>query len=50
MSDPARTSLFDLTDDEADIAAGRVVSLAAVRRWLLSWETSDELPPPQCDE
>jgi predicted transcriptional regulator len=26
--------------------AGRTVPYAAVRRWLLSWGTPDELPPP----
>jgi len=60
MSDPARISLFDMTDDEAearadaeaeaDAAAGRVVSHEAVRRWLMSWGTEHELPPPKCGE
>jgi predicted transcriptional regulator len=27
--------------------AGRTVPYAAVRRWLLSWGTPDELPPPK---
>jgi predicted transcriptional regulator len=26
--------------------AGRLVPYAVVRRWLLSWGTPDELPPP----
>jgi predicted transcriptional regulator len=53
-SDP---SLFDEVDDaaedaadaraEADLAAGQVISHAAMKAWLLSWGTSDELPPPQ---
>jgi predicted transcriptional regulator len=30
----------------ADIEAGRVVSHDAMKRWLLSWGTSNELPPP----
>ena len=50
-------SLFDDVDDaadeaamlegEADAAAGRVISNEAMTAWLLSWGTSDELPPPQ---
>jgi predicted transcriptional regulator len=32
---------------EADIAAGRLISHEAMRRWLVSWGTADELPPPQ---
>jgi len=27
--------------------AGRTVPYPAVRRWLLSWGTQDELPPPK---
>jgi predicted transcriptional regulator len=55
MSKP-EPSLFDEIDDdaeaaadaraEADIAAGRVISHEAMKRWLLSWGTDDELPPP----
>ncbi len=50
-------SLFDEIDDAAedaadtramaDLEAGRVVSHAAVKAWLLSWGRADELPPPQ---
>lgn len=53
-SEPA---IFDEADDaadeaamaegEADIAAGRVISHKAMKAWLLSWGTADELPPPQ---
>jgi len=49
-------SLFDEIDEaaeeaamvegEADIAAGRVISHDAMKAWLLSWGTPDELPPP----
>lgn len=49
--------LFEREDDEedvrldaeadADIAAGRVISWDAVRRWMLSWGTNAELPPPE---
>ncbi len=54
MSKP-ETSLFDETDDaeaaadaraEADIAAGRVISHDAMKRWLLSWGTPNELTLP----
>jgi predicted transcriptional regulator len=53
-------SLFDPADDaeearamaeaEAALAAGRVVSHEAVTRWLQSWGTADELPPPVCGQ
>lgn len=53
-------SIFDPADDaeearaiaeaEADIAAGRVISHEAVSRWLQSWGTQNELPPPKCGE
>ncbi|CAN7449221.1 hypothetical protein [Caulobacter sp. LjRoot300] len=59
MSKP-EPSLFDETDDEAeaaadaraeaDIAAGRVISHEAMKRWLLSWGTPDEGPAPKCGE
>jgi predicted transcriptional regulator len=59
MSKP-EPSLFDEIDDdveaaadaraEADIAAGRVISHGAMKRWLLSWGTPNELPPPKCGE
>ena len=31
----------------ADVKAGRTVSYERVRRWLLSWGTENELPPPK---
>jgi predicted transcriptional regulator len=53
-------TLFDEIDDAAEqraleeaeraIVEGRTISHAAVRRWLLSWGTPDELPPPKCGE
>jgi predicted transcriptional regulator len=59
MSKP-EPSLFAATDDdaeaaadaraEADIAAGRVISHEAMKRWLLSWGTPDEGPAPKCGE
>ncbi len=55
MSKP-EPSLFDEPDDaseaaadaraEADIAAGRVISHDAMKRWLLSWGTANELLIP----
>ena len=55
MSQP-EPSLFDEIDDdaeaaadaraEADIAAGRIISHEAMKRWLLSWGTPDEKPAP----
>jgi predicted transcriptional regulator len=38
----------DAADAEAlaDLDAGRTISHAAVKRWLLSWGTAEELPPP----
>ncbi len=55
MSKP-EPSLFDEIDDaaeaaadaraEADITAGRVISHDAMKRWLLSWGTPNELPTP----
>ena len=57
---PEMKSIFDDIDEasearaiaeaHADIAAGRVISHAAMRRWLLSLGTPDELPPPECGE
>jgi predicted transcriptional regulator len=59
MSKP-EPSLFDQIDDDAeaaadaradaDVAAGRVVSHEAMKRWLLSWGTPDESPAPKCGE
>jgi predicted transcriptional regulator len=56
MADPA--SIFETEDEdaeeralleaEADIAAGRTVSWEDVKRWLESWGTPNELPPPEC--
>jgi predicted transcriptional regulator len=47
-------SLFDEIDQAAqdaaealaDLDAGRTISHADVKRWLLSWGTAGELPPP----
>ncbi len=37
-----------LRQAEADVAAGRVISHEAVKRWLRSWGAPDELPRPTC--
>mgnify|MGYP000510091379 CR=1 FL=1 len=49
-------SIFDEVDTDADMAAdaegladldaGRVISHEAMKAWLLSWGTAEELPPP----
>ena len=35
---------------EADIAAGRVISHQAVRRWLESWGSAKRLPRPRAGD
>jgi len=52
------TSSEPPTDDAAYVAAvdagktsldlGRGIPWETVRRWLLSWGTDKELPPPKC--
>ena len=52
--------VFDIEDEAAieaatqqgiaDIAAGRTISHAAMKRWLLSWGGDNDLPPPECGE
>ena len=32
----------------ADVEAGRVIPYEEIRKWLLSWGTDAELPPPEC--
>jgi predicted transcriptional regulator len=32
----------------SDLDAGRSIPYELVRRWLLSWGTDNELPPPEC--
>jgi predicted transcriptional regulator len=36
-----------IAEARADIAQGRFISHEAMRRWLLSWGTPDERPPPE---
>jgi predicted transcriptional regulator len=59
MAEPAETqALFDIEDEtakhraveaaRAQLADGKSVPWADVRRWLGSWGKKDELPPPSC--
>ncbi len=32
----------------ADAENGRTIPYEDVRRWLLSWGTENEIPPPEC--
>lgn len=56
MSNPAHplpeddTEAFQAAVREgiADAEAGRTIPHEDVRRWLLSWGTEKELPPPEC--
>ena len=57
MAEPARPILADddtaafieaVHDGVAAADAGHIVPYEAVRRWLLSWGTEAELPPPPC--
>jgi len=34
----------------ADMDAGRFITHEAVVRWLKSWGTENELPPPKCGD
>jgi predicted transcriptional regulator len=46
-SEAAAADAAAIAEARADIKAGRVISHAAMKRWLLSWGTPDELPPPE---
>ena len=50
VSDDDDTAAFIKAVQEgmADADAGRTVPYEDVRRWLLSWGTEAELPPPPC--
>jgi predicted transcriptional regulator len=37
-----------VTEGIVSLDAGRSVPYEAARRWLLSWGTENELPPPEC--
>jgi predicted transcriptional regulator len=44
--DPAYVEAVEAAQAEVD--AGKTVPYEKVRRWLLSWGTKKELPPPRC--
>ena len=49
-SPPAEDAPFKDAVEEglASLDAGRSLPYEKVRRWLLSWGTDKELPPPEC--
>ena len=46
--DDTTTFIKAVQEGIADADAGRTVPYEDVRRWLLSWGTEAELPPPPC--
>ena len=44
--DPAYVAAIE--EARADVDAGRTIPYEEVRRWLLSWGTETEVPPPRC--
>ena len=46
--DEARALERDVEEGLASLDQGRGVSYENVRRWLLSWGTDKETPPPEC--
>jgi RHH-type transcriptional regulator, rel operon repressor / antitoxin RelB len=46
--DEQEEQLKRIREGLADAAAGRVAPDEDVARWLESWGTEDELPPPKC--
>jgi hypothetical protein len=38
----------ELRDAGRDVQAGHLIPHEAVKAWLLSWGTEQELPPPRC--
>jgi predicted transcriptional regulator len=48
--DDAETAAFIAAVQQGLVSAegGRTVPYEAVRKWLLSWGTDNELPPPEC--
>jgi predicted transcriptional regulator len=45
-ADPEAEAAAD-AEGLADLEAGRVIGHKAMKAWLLSWGTPDELPPPK---
>ena len=55
MSDTSEADIRDrmgmrdsVREGVEDADAGRVTPYEKVRRWLLSWGSDKELPPPEC--
>jgi predicted transcriptional regulator len=56
MTEPAKPAQTDqdaeflaaVDEGIADADAGRMIPYEKIRRWLLSWGTDKELPPPEC--
>lgn len=46
--DDQERQLEKIREGLADAKAGRVVSHEEVTRWLESWGSENELPPPRC--
>jgi RHH-type transcriptional regulator, rel operon repressor / antitoxin RelB len=46
--DEQERQLEKIREGLADAKAGRVVAHEDVARWLDSWGTEEELPPPKC--
>jgi len=46
--DEQEHQLAKIREGLADAEAGRVISHGEVARWLDSWGTENELPPPKC--
>ena len=47
MDDEERAAYLAAADEGiAEADAGKFISYDRIRRWLLSWGTDDELPPP----
>jgi len=46
--DETEAFLAAVEDGLADADDGHTVPYEEVRRWLLSWGTENELPPPKC--
>jgi len=46
--DDSAAEIAAVKEGLADADAGRTVPYEGVRRWLLSWGTDSELPPPEC--
>jgi predicted transcriptional regulator len=40
--------MAEVRQGEAQIASGHYVPQKAMKEWLLSWGTDQELPPPKC--